>query len=45
MKFFLVLNETSLSIAIENNNIDIIRVLLEHPNIDINLTTINNFLI
>lgn len=45
MKFFFELYETSLNIAIENDNIDIINILLEHQNIDINLTTIKNYLI
>lgn len=47
MKLFLVLNEiliylykTALNIAIENRDHEIVQLLLEHPNIDVNIITI-----
>lgn len=47
MKLLLVLNEiliylykTALNIAIENRDHEIVKLLLEHPNIDVNIITI-----
>lgn len=39
---FLVFNKTSLHIAVEKGNIEIVELLLKHPRIDINSQSISN---
>lgn len=40
MKF----QKTALFIAVENQNLDIIKLLLDHPNIDVNIKSVFNYI-
>lgn len=41
MKFFILfLNKTALHLAVERNNLDIVRLLLQNPQINVNIKTI-----
>lgn len=40
MKFYYFLNKTALFIAAEKGNADIVKLLLKHPKIDINMISI-----
>ena len=40
MKFFLYIYKTALQLAVEKNSIEILKILLNHPDIDVNILTI-----
>ena len=40
MKFKIIIDNASLHIAVANNNIEIVKMLLSHQNIDVNNQTI-----
>lgn len=44
MKFIILFQKAALHIAANNENLDIVRLLLSDPKIDINLTTIYKYL-
>lgn len=41
MKFFLCFQGTALSIAVSKNHKDIVRTLLQNPNINVNMILVN----
>lgn len=42
MKFISFFNNTPLLIAVENDNIELVQILLTQPNIDVNIKSVSN---
>lgn len=40
--FIFCFNKTALHVAVENNHLEIVRILLSHPKIDVNIKYIFN---